>query len=106
MQRSTVDYAADPKATNELIVDLVKDYGAFAYSPQRAEYAVGAMKQRGILGNGGNGTVGDFDADRVQKIIDITLPIFAAQHKPIRDNLKPTDLYTNEFIDPAIGLQP
>jgi hypothetical protein len=106
MQRSTVDYAADPKATNELIVNLVKDYGAFAYSSQRAEYAVGAMKQHGILGNGGNGTVGDFDADRVQKIIDITRPIFAAQHKPIRDNLKPTDLYTNEFIDPAIGLQP
>jgi hypothetical protein len=105
LQRSTVDYAADPKATNELIVNLVKDYGAFTYSSQRAEYAVGAMKQHGILGNGGNGTVGDFDADRVQKIIDITRPIFAAQHKPIRDNLKPTDLHTNEFIDPTIGLQ-
>jgi hypothetical protein len=106
LQRSTADYAADPKATNELIVNLVKDYGAFAYSPQLAEYSVNAMKQHGILGNGHNSTVGDVEADRVQKIIDITRPIFAAQHNPIRDDLKPADLYTNEFIDPAIGLQP
>jgi hypothetical protein len=106
LQRSTVDYAADPKATNELIVNLVKDYGAFAYSPQLAEYAVNTMKQHGILSNGDNDTVGDFEEDRVQKIIEIGRPIFAAQQKPIPDDLKPTDLYTNEFIDPTIGLQP
>lgn len=106
MQRSTVDYVADPKPTNELIVNLIKDYGAFAYSPQLAEYAVNTAKQHGILGNGGNNTVGDFEEERVQKIIDITRPIFAAQQKPIRDGLKPTDLYTNEFIDPTIGLRP
>lgn len=106
LQRSTVDYVADPKATNELIVNLVKDYGAFAYSPQLAEYAVATMKQHGIFGNGGNNTVGDFDEDRVQKIIDVTRPIFAAAQKPIPDDLKPADLYTNEFIDSAIGLQP
>jgi len=64
------------------------------------------MKQHGILSNGDNNTVGDFEKERVQKIIDITRPIFAAQNNPIRDNLKPADLYTNEFIDPTIGLQP
>jgi hypothetical protein len=106
LQRSTADYAADPKATNDLIVNLVKDYGAFAYSPQRAAWAVETMKQHGILSNGDNDTIGDFEKDRVQKIIDITRPIFAAQHNPIRDGLEPADLYTNEFIDPTIGLQP
>jgi len=106
LQRSTADYAADPKATNELIVNLVKDYGGFEYSLERAQWAVDTMKQHGILSNGNNGTIGDFEEDRVQKIIDITRPIFASQHNPIRDGLKPSDLYTNEFIDPTIGLQP
>jgi hypothetical protein len=106
LQRSTVEYAAGPKATNDLIVKLVKDYQGFEYSPERAEWAVNAMKQYGIHSNGNNDTIGDFEEDRVQKMIDITRPIFAAQNNPIRDDLKPADLYTNEFIDPTIGLQP
>jgi hypothetical protein len=106
LQRSTADYLADPVATNALIVSLVKDYGAFAYTPQRAAYAVTAMRRNGIMGNGGNQTVGDFDAQRVQKIIDIVRPIFAAQRQQVRDGLKPADLFTNEFIDPSIGIRP
>ena len=105
LQRSTADYVADPAATNDLIVTLVKDFGAFAYSPQRAAYAVDAMRRNGIMGNGGNTAVGDFDRQRVQKIIDIVRPIFAGQRRPLRDGLHATDLFTNEFIDPSIGIR-
>jgi hypothetical protein len=105
LQRSTVDYANDPKATNALLVKLVKDFGAFPYSAERAAYAVEAMKKNGIIGNGSNGTVGDFDGKRVQKIVDIVKPIFAAQRKPVRDGIKAEDLFTNEFVDPSIGVQ-
>jgi hypothetical protein len=106
LQRSTADYLAGPEPTNELIARLVKDYGAFAYSPQRAAYAVTAMRRNGIMGNGGNTAVGDYDARRVQKIIDIVRPVFAAQGHPVRDGLKAADLFTNEFIDPSIGIRP
>ncbi len=103
LQRATAGYLTDPNPTNDLLVQLVKEYNAFAYSSERARYAVTAMKDNGIAGNGTNRTVGDFDLARVQRIIDIVKPIFAGQKKPVKDGLKPEDLVTNEFVDPALS---
>jgi hypothetical protein len=103
LQRSTAGYLDDPTSTNTLLIELVKDYNAFAYSEKRATNAVKVMKENGIVGNGNNKMIGDFDEARVQKIIDIVSPIFAGQKKPVKAGLKPTDLATNEFIDTSIG---
>jgi len=105
LQRATAGYLADPTPTNDLLVQLVTDYNAFPYSPERAAYAVKAMKDNAILGNGTNRTVGDFDMSRVQRVIDIVRPIFAGQKKPVKEGLKPADLVTNEFIDASIGIK-
>jgi hypothetical protein len=105
LQRASVNYLTDPASTNELIVQLVKDYQAYPYSAARAEYAVKAMRDNGILGNGANKAVGDFDMARVQRIIDIVKPIFAGQKKPVKEGLKPEDLVTNEFVDTALGVK-
>jgi hypothetical protein len=104
MQRSAAAYAADPAPTTALIVQLVKDYGAFPYSSARAANAIATMKRYGIIGNGPNKTIGDFDPARVQKIIDILRPLLAAQKRPIEAGLRPGEIATNEFIDPRIGL--
>jgi hypothetical protein len=104
MQRSAAAYAADPVPTNALIVRLVKDYGAFPYSSERAAAAIATMNHYGIVGNGANKTIGDFDTARVQKIIDILRPLLAAEKRPIKAGLRPGDIATNEFIDPRIGL--
>ena len=104
MQRSAAAYAADPAPTIALIVRLVQDYGAFPYSSARGTNAIATMKRYGIIGNGPNTTVGDFDPARVQKIIDILRPLLAAQNRPIAAGLRPGDIATNEFIDPRIGL--
>jgi hypothetical protein len=103
LQRSTASYLDDPTSTNTLLVQLVTDYKGFPYSEARATNAVKVMKENGIVGNGNNKTIGDFDEARVQKIMDIVSPIFAGQKKPVKAGLKPTDLATNEFIDMAIG---
>jgi len=105
LQRATVEYANDPAATNELIVKLTTEFNAFPYSAARAAYAAKAMKDNGVLGNGSNATVGDFDPARVQRIIDVVSPIFAGQRTPVKDGLKSDDLFTNEFIDTSIGLK-
>jgi hypothetical protein len=105
MQRASVDYVADPKATNELLSKLTQEYGAFPYGPERAAYATTAMKDNGIIGNGANSTLGDFEQARVQRIIDVVTPIFAGQRKPVKDGLKAEDLFTNEFVDPSISLK-
>jgi hypothetical protein len=104
LQRSTIDYAGDPDATNDLLVRLVREYGAFPYSAQRAAYAVRAMRDNRLLGNGTNATVGDFEEGRVRRVIDIVEPIFARQGSPVKPDLKAGDLFTNEFIDPSLGL--
>jgi hypothetical protein len=104
MQRAAAGYAADPAPTNALISQLVKDYGAFPYSPARAAAATATMKQYGVLGNGPNKTVGDFDTARVQELIDILRPLLAAEKRPVKEGLRPGGIATNEFIDPRIGL--
>jgi hypothetical protein len=62
------------------------------------------MKKLGIVSNGTNRTIGDFDMARVQKVIDIVGPIFARAGKPIASGLRPEDVATNQFIDPGMGL--
>ncbi len=47
-----------------------------------------------------------FDLARVQRMVEIVNPILAAQRKPTKADLMPSELVTNEFIDPAISLSP
>lgn len=105
LQRATAAYAQDPGPTNELLATIgaqyVKSYG---YTKQQGDDAVKAMLDNHILGNGPNGAVGDFDRTRVQRIIDIVTPIFAAQKTPVKSGVTVEDLVTNEFIDTDIGL--
>ena len=58
----------------------------------------------GIVGNGDNATLGDFDLQRVQETIDIVVPIYSGQRRDVAADLTPEDLVTNQFIDSSIGL--
>ena len=108
VQRAQVAYMADPARTNGVIVSAVQaDAGSvWTYSPGLADFAVGAMRERGIVGNGPNATLGDMDPARVARMIEILTPIFAAQNAPVPAGLAPGALVTNEFVDPSIGLPP
>ncbi len=106
MQQAQVDFVNAPKAANDLILKLVDKYNnGWVYSQGVADYAVKTMKDLGIVGNGPDGTIGNFDETRVQHLIDIMTPIFTAQNKPMRADLKPADIVDNEFIDQSIGLK-
>jgi hypothetical protein len=104
VQRAQVDFLANPTKTNELIVDLVKQYNTgWVYSAGLAEYAIGKMRED-FVGNGPDQTLGNFDTARVQRMIDIVTPIFTAQRQPPKEGLKPEDIATNEFVDQSIGV--
>jgi hypothetical protein len=107
MQQATVDFITNPGPTNKLVIDAVQadKSDVWNYSPGMADFAVKTMKDKGLVSNGTNATLGDFDDARVKRMIEILTPIFASQHKPVKEGLKPSDLYTNEFIDPKIGLK-
>ena len=60
------------------------------------------MGELGIVGNGTNQTVGDFDRGRVEELIAVTVAKMESVYVPA--GLGPDDLVTNEFIDENIGL--
>jgi hypothetical protein len=105
LQQSQADFIANPKPAIEIILRAVQEYNTgWRYSRGLAEYSAKAMKDLGIVGNGRDGTMGNFEMDRVQKVIDIVTPIMTAQKQTVKQGLKPEDIATNEFIDPKIGL--
>jgi hypothetical protein len=104
VQRSISAYAADPVATNDLIVRLVKDFRGYPYSAARAAYAVKVMAEQKIVGGGGNATVGDFDQARTTRLLGIVTPIFAANRTPVPAGLTADQVTTNAYIDRSIGM--
>jgi hypothetical protein len=105
MQQGIVDYMNDPGPTEKLILSLVTAYNnGWTYDQGTANYAVATMKKLGIVGNAPDGTLGAFDASRVQQLIGILAPIYAAQGKQTLPGLKPSDLNTGQFLNPRISL--
>jgi hypothetical protein len=103
LQQAELDFFADPAATNTLILELVDAYDTgWVYSQGVADFSVETLKAE-LVGNGPDSTLGNLDEARVQELFDIVLPIYTAGGLPVKDGLKATDIYTNEFIDPALG---
>ena len=105
VQRAQVDFLANPDKTNAFVIDLVTRYHdpAWSYDPGLAKYAIDQMRLN-FVNDGDDRTLGNFDAGRIQRMIDIVTPILAGQRQPLKQGLKPSDLYTNEFIDSSIGV--
>jgi hypothetical protein len=105
MQQGQVDYVADPTATNALILDAVAKYQAsWVYSQGVADYAAKTMLKDGLVSNGPDKTLGNFDEARVDALIALETPIFASAPQPVKAGLKASDVVTNQFIDMSIGL--
>jgi hypothetical protein len=104
VQRAQIDFLQNPDQTNAFIIKTVKAYNTFwTYSDGLAGYAIDKMRQD-FVNNGGDRTLGNFEVERIQRLIDIVTPILVGQRQPTRPGLQPQDLYTNEFIDPSIGI--
>jgi hypothetical protein len=106
VQQAQVDFSTAPARANATILAAVsadRD-SVWTYSPGLADFAVSAMRERGIVGNGPNATLGDMDQQRIARMIEILTPIFAAQNAPAKAGLTPDQVATNEFVDPSIGL--
>ncbi|MFV1991976.1 MAG: ABC transporter substrate-binding protein [Acidimicrobiales bacterium] len=101
VQQSAVDYIASPAAVNSIIVEAVEAYDSFwVYGPGIAEYSQRTQLELGLVGDGPNDTVGDFEMSRIQGVIDI---LRDTQSINMADGVTPEDVATNEYIDPTIG---
>ncbi len=107
-QQSAVDYQTDPSSTNALLEKIVGELADPGWSLSAAgdADAVKKMKDLGLVSNGSNATLGDFDDARTQKLIDEFNPIEkAANVEGVKDGLKAADVQTNQFLDMSIGLK-
>ncbi len=104
LQRAQVEFVKNPAAANALILQLVKAYdNGWQYSPGIAEYSVKTQLELGLVSNGTDKTLGDFDLARVKSFIASASPVLA-KSKPLPAGLTAEQLVTNEFIDKSIGL--
>ena len=101
IQQSTKDYLNNPAAANKKIVDMLAELKEVVYSAGEAEFAVSTMKELGLISNGPDAILGNFDLARVQEGID---QMRDAGIAAVPKDLKAEQLATNEFIDPSIGL--
>ena len=107
IQQASIDYMADPARTNAIILDAVASFGedfGWTYSEGAAEYGVATMQADGLVANGPDDTVGNFDLDRVNALIELAVPIYTAQGASPKEGVTADDIVTNQFIDPSIGL--
>ena len=99
VQQATVDYINDPATTNTLIVKAVNKFNDFwTYDEALGAASVELQKELGLVGNGPDSTLGNFDEARLEGFIAIAGPVFGTE------GLTPADLMTNEYIDESIGL--
>ncbi|GAA1705570.1 hypothetical protein GCM10009808_24400 [Microbacterium sediminicola] len=102
VQQAELDYLADPEPINQVINDLVAAENSFwtmdmDHLAQTAEM----IRDNGYVFAGTTDTYGDFDLDRVDRVIADYQPILEATGRETTD-LTAADIVTNEFIDPSI----
>lgn len=101
VQQAAIDFINGPERANKIIIDTVEKFADFwVYGEGVAAYSVETQKKLGLVGNGPDDTLGNFDMDRANKVLDqmknagLSVPA----------DLEAEDIYTNEFIDDGIGI--
>jgi hypothetical protein len=107
MQQADVDYLNNPTATNNLIDKLVAKYNnGWTYDAKVGAYCVATEKKLGIASDAGNSYIGALSSARIEKLIKLAVPIFdKVKGALVKPGLKPSDLYTDQFLSHSIGLK-
>lgn len=103
VQQAQADFIADPSRSIEIILDLTETYDdGWVYTEGVAEFSVEQQAKLGLVGNGPDDTIGNFDEARVQAVIDQLKPLEGFEAAA---NVTPEDVMTNEFIDESISAE-
>jgi hypothetical protein len=102
VQQAAIDFVNDPDRANAIIIDAVEQYDSFwVYDQGLADFSVQTQVELGLVGNGPDDTLGNMEEERIQTVID---QVRDDAGLDVPADLVAADLFTNEFIDPDIGL--
>jgi hypothetical protein len=105
LQQAWVDYFADPQPVNDQLLGITEGYNNYwTLSPELNAEAVRLMAELGISGNGPDDTYGNFDPDRMQALFEAIGPVLESKSIELPDGYTAESAYTNQFIDPSIGV--
>jgi hypothetical protein len=100
-QQAQIDFVNDPDRANGIIIDTVEQFDSFwVYDQGLADFSVKTQLELGLVGNGPDDTLGNFDEARVQEMLDIMRDAGAE----VPADLTAAEMFTNQFVDQSIGL--
>jgi hypothetical protein len=105
LQQAQIDYVRGPAEVNDLLFRFNQaGYGAPWWRTSRAllDHSVRVQVELGIVGNGNDATLGNFDMVRVAAFLAQIRGSLDVRADP---NVRPEDVVTNRFVDPSIGLR-
>jgi hypothetical protein len=104
IQQGAIDFIESPEDVNGAILQVLEEIDDFfQLTPESVAYTAETMRDLELVANAPDGSVGSFDDERVEGMIEIMRPIYGDQGIDVPEDLSPEDLVTNEFIDPDIG---
>lgn len=102
VQQAAIDFIENGSRAVAIILDTVEKFDDFwVYGEGVANYSIATMKELGLVGNGPDATLGNFDFDRANGVLDK----MRNAGLDIPADLTAEDIYTNEFIDSSIGMK-
>jgi len=105
MQQAQVDYLTEPEPTNQVMVDVVSELASFfTLSMDLLAFGNEKMAEFDIVSNGDDDTLGNFDPERVETVINDFQDVFGTDVDTANPDVKASDIFSNDFIDPAIKL--
>ena len=106
VQRAQVDYVAEPAPVDDALAGVVEALaGAATPAPGGDGNAAKAMLDRGLVSNGPDRTLGNFDLARVERLVAAAVAAFESLRVDTVDpDVRATDVVTTEFVDPGVGL--
>ena len=105
LQQSTIDFVRSPDGAIKTIESTIEAYSnGWKYSQGNATYAVRTLVADRLVGDGPDGTLGNFDFVRIDELIKIAGPILQQGGAQVKQGLTSSELATNQFIDPSISL--
>lgn len=105
LQKAWVDFLAAPGPVSDQLVVISDTFDTFfKISPELNERAVEMFTQFELATNGADDVYGNFDPSRVGRLFEILRNVYAKRGTPLPESLKPGDVFTNDFVDPDIGI--